>query len=221
MNLHIVEVPIRYQPRVFDVTSAEEARSIILQAEDPAQVERRWAVETPWFGDLILRRCGVGAGSRVLDFGCGLGRLSKRIIETSGCRAVGVDISPSMLGLARDYVGSDRFSTAAYPDFLADPGLGGGFDSAFACYVLQHVERPDRDLPAIAAALRPGGRFLLVNSRMRWVPTTHGWAQDHFDVLAIADACLSLAEEHAFPPEIAVLPGLDAETVIRVYRRSG
>ena len=176
-------------------------------------------METPWFGDLILMTCGITAASRVLDFGCGAGRLSRRLIETSGCRVAGIDISPSMLDLARAHVGSERFSTALYPDFLADPGLGGGFDAAYACYVLQHVERPDRDLPAIAAALRPGSRFLLVNSRRRLVPTTHGWAQDQFDVFAIADASLRLVGHHVFPPGIAVLPGLDEETVIRVYER--
>jgi len=124
-----------------------------------------------------------------------------------------------MRALAAEYVGSPRFSTAAYEAFIAAPALGGGFDAAFACYVLQHVERPDRDLPAIAASLRPGGRFVLVNSLTRWVPTTHGWAQDDFDVLAIAGATFDLVDAPVFPPEIAALPGLDKETVIRVYRR--
>jgi len=211
--------PIRYQPAVFDVASAEEARSIILQAEDPAQVARRWEVETPWFGDLIVRSCGVTRDARVLDFGCGLGRLSRRIIETTGCSATGVDISPSMRKLALDHVASPRFSTASYDDFVASPALGDGFDAAFACYVLQHVERPDRDLPAIAASLKPGGRFVLINSLTRWVPTTHGWAQDQFDVLGIAGTLFDLVEAPIFPPEIAALPGLDRETAIRVYRR--
>jgi SAM-dependent methyltransferase len=211
--------PICYRPDVFDVGSEEEARSIILQAEDAAQVERRWEIETPWFGDLIVRGCGVTAESRILDFGCGLGRLSRRIIETTGCSVTGIDISPSMRELAAGYVASPRFSTAAYEDFIAAPGLGGGFDGAFACYVLQHVERPDRDLPAIASSLRPGGRFVLVNSLTRWVPTSHGWAQDGFDVLGIAGTLFDLVEAPVFPPEIAALPGLDRETVIRVYRR--
>jgi SAM-dependent methyltransferase len=211
--------PIRYRPAVFDVGDPEEARAIILQGETREQVDRRWEVETPWFGDLIRSACGLTATSRVLDFGCGLGRLSKYLIDTTGCRVVGIDISPSMLRLAHDYVGSERFSTALYPDFSADPGQGGSFDAAFACYVLQHVERPDHDLPAIAAALRPGGRFLLVNSLARWVPTTHGWCQDNFDVLGLAGASFRVLRDHPFPPELALLPNLDAETVIRLYER--
>ncbi|MSP48648.1 MAG: class I SAM-dependent methyltransferase [Alphaproteobacteria bacterium] len=211
--------PPRYSPKVFDVATAEAARAIILQAEDPTEVERRWSVETPWFGRLIRHACALGPESRVLDFGCGLGRLSKWLIDAVGCRVVGVDISEGMRKLAADYVGSAKFSAVAYEAFRADPAWGGGFDAAFACYVLQHVERPDQDLPAIAAALRPGGRFLLANSQMRWVPTTQGWARDHFDVVALANASFVGVEGYVFPPEIAVLPGLDAETVLHLYRR--
>ena len=211
--------PIRYSPKVFDVETVEDARSSILQAESPDRVARRWEIETRWCGGVIRPALALGPDSRVLDFGCGLGRLSKWLIDNVGCRAVGVDISPSMREMAVEYVGSPRFSVASYEAFRADPGLGEAFDGAFACYVLQHVERPDQDLPAIAAGLRPGGRFFLANSQTRWVPTTHGWAQDHFDVMAIAESCLLGAGTFVFPPEIAVLPGLDVETMLRVYRR--
>jgi hypothetical protein len=38
--------PIRYSPKVFDVETVEDARSIILQAETPDRVARRWEIET-------------------------------------------------------------------------------------------------------------------------------------------------------------------------------
>ncbi|MSP48647.1 MAG: class I SAM-dependent methyltransferase [Alphaproteobacteria bacterium] len=211
--------PIRYSHRLFEVATPEEARGHILHAADAAQLKERWQVETPWFGGLIRHACGVLPESRVLDFGCGLGRLSKWLIDTVGCRVVGVDISEGMRKLAADYVGSPKFSAVAYEAFRADPALGGGFDAAFACYVLQHVERPDEDLPAIAVALRPGGRFLLVNARLRWVPTTHGWVNDDVDVLALAGVSFVGLQGYVFPPEIAVVPGTDQETAINLYRR--
>jgi 2-polyprenyl-3-methyl-5-hydroxy-6-metoxy-1,4-benzoquinol methylase len=210
--------PPRYSPKVFDAKTQEEARSIILQGE-PAQTEERWKVETPWFGGLIREALGILPDSRVLDFGCGVGRLAKWLIDAVGCRVVGVDISESMRRLAVDYVGSSRFSVVSYEAFRADPTLGEGFDAAYACYVLQHVERPDQDLPAIAAALRPNGRFLLVNSRLRWVPTTRGWAQDNHDVLAIAASCFIGLNGYVFPREIAMLNDLENQTVINLYRR--
>jgi SAM-dependent methyltransferase len=211
--------PIRYAQRLFDVSDREEARSIILQAPDPALCDWRWANETPWFGRLIVSACAVDSESRILDFGCGLGRLAKWLIDNVGCRVVGVDISPSMRELAVEYVDSDRFAVISYEEFCADPRVGEGFDGAFACYVLQHVERPDRDVPAIAAALRPGAGFLLVNSLLRWVPTTHGLARDDFDVFAITRASLVEERTFAFPAEVAVAPDLAAETRLILYRR--
>ncbi len=196
-----------------------QARKIILQGDDPEQIERRWEIETPWFGDLIVRACGVTESTRVLDFGCGIGRLSRQILTTSGCSAVGVDISASMRAMAASFVASPRFKTASYEEFGFSPPLGDGFDAAFACYVLQHVERPEHDLKSIATALRPGGRFLLVNSTLRWVPTMFGWEQDPLDVVALADVTFDLVETFAFPPEIAVIPDLVDETVIRLYRK--
>jgi len=211
--------PRRYTPRVFETASMAQARKIILQGDDPEQIERRWEVETPWFGNLIVRACGVTASSRVLDFGCGIGRLSRQIIVTSGCSAVGVDISASMRAMAAGFVASPCFKTASYEEFGFSPPLGDGFDAAFACYVLQHVEQPERDLGSIAAALRPGGSFLLVNSTLRWVPTIFGWEQDRLDVAALADKEFELVETFSFPPEIAVIPDLVDETVIRLYRK--
>lgn len=211
--------PMRYTPAIYEAATLGEARGHILHAKDAAQVDERWRVETPWFGGLIRHACGILPESRVLDFGCGVGRLSKWLVDSVGCQVVGVDISESMRKFAVDYVGSPKFSVVSYESFRADPGLGRGFDAAFACYVLQHVERPDQDLPAIAAALRSGGRFLLVNSHLRWVPTTHGWGQDEFDVLALAAVSFVGLQGYVFPPEIAVVSGTDTETVINLYQR--
>jgi SAM-dependent methyltransferase len=46
--------------------------------------------------------------SLVLDYGCGIGRIAKELIKQTGCHVIGVDISPSMLGLAYPYVHSDN-----------------------------------------------------------------------------------------------------------------
>ena len=211
--------PPRYSPKVFDVTSEGEARSIILQGPTTGDTDERWRRETPWFGGLIQQALGVLPGSRVLDFGCGIGRLSKWLIDAVGCRVVGVDISAGMRRLAIDYVGSPRFTAVSYEDFRADPACGEGFDAAYAVYVLQHVERTDEDLPAIARGLRSGGRFLLANSSARWVPTTQGWGQDQFNVLALAGQSFVGIHGYVFPKEIAVLDDLDTETVINLYRR--
>ena len=123
----------RYSPKIFDARTVEEARAVVLSADETAQVDERWRVETPWFGSLIGHACALGPNARVLDFGCGLGRLAKWLIENIGCRVVGVDISPAMRTLAAEYVASPLFSVVSYDDFRADPTVGGGFDAAYAC----------------------------------------------------------------------------------------
>ncbi|MBM3533817.1 MAG: class I SAM-dependent methyltransferase [Alphaproteobacteria bacterium] len=209
----------RYSPKVFDVATEKEAREIILQGHAPDEIEERWSRETPWFGALIRHSLGLLPESRVLDLGCGIGRLSKWLIDAVGCRVVGVDISEGMRKLAVDYVGSPQFTAVSYESFSADPACGEGFDAAYAVYVLQHVERPDLDIPAIARGMRSGGRFLLVNSRSRWVPTTQGWAQDQFDVFALAANSFVGIHGYVFPKELAVLDDLNNETAINLYRR--
>src|SRR5262245_8852446 len=110
--------PVRYSPTIFEVANEGEARPIVLPGRNPEEVEQRWQVETPWCGGLIRDACALGPQSRVLDFGCGIGRLAKWLIDAVGCRVVGVDISESMRRLAIDYVGSPKFSVVSYEAFL-------------------------------------------------------------------------------------------------------
>lgn len=48
----------------------------------------------------LLRAAGLGDGARVLEVGCGSGRLARRLDE-SGVEVLGVDASPAMIALAR------------------------------------------------------------------------------------------------------------------------
>ena len=85
-----------------------EAKRIILTPEGQSS-EQRWQRETPLLVALIERGCEINEHSWVLDYGCGIGRLAKTLIERHDCRVVGVDISPSMRALAANYVNSPRF----------------------------------------------------------------------------------------------------------------
>lgn len=60
------------------------------------------------------------------------------------------------------------------------------FDAAYAALVIQHCEDPEKELRRISDVLKPGGRFVLVNSTRRWVPTERGWSNDEIDVLKLA-----------------------------------
>src|SRR5947209_11388253 len=106
-------MPLTYNPKVFEVNNLAEAMSIILTPEGSTTAQR-WETETPYLADLIGQHCAIEAGSLVLDYGCGIGRLAHELIKRHGCRVVGVDISPSMRALSVVYTRSDRFMSCSH-----------------------------------------------------------------------------------------------------------
>jgi len=75
------------------------------------QRARDWAdiaeqAERPWLGpayELVLERLEVGAGTDVLDVGCGAGRFL-RLATDRGANASGIDATPELLAIARERV---------------------------------------------------------------------------------------------------------------------
>lgn len=90
-----------------------------------------------------------------LDFGCGVGRLTRALAALTG-DAVGVDISPGMLREARRYTGGGA-------QFVERIGDERRFDWVMSLIVLQHVT-PEHGYPLIrslARAVAPGGGLTL------------------------------------------------------------
>ena len=46
---------------------------------EDSTTEKRWEVETPYLGAMIVDHLALDQRSRVLDYGCGIGRSSKEI----------------------------------------------------------------------------------------------------------------------------------------------
>jgi SAM-dependent methyltransferase len=174
-----------YTPSVFDVRDVEEARRIVLTAEAGTTTDERWARETPYLAERVLERFALDPRHVVLDFGCGLGRMAKALIDATSCFVIGVDLSTSMRQLAPGYVASPRFAVIAPPmlDLLIARGLR--VELALSIWVLQHVARPAPDIRRIRDALRPGGGLFVANNVRRAVPTDRGWAHDGLDIRAM------------------------------------
>ena len=213
----MADEPLSYDPRRFSVDTIGEAAALILTPEG-VSTEERWQTETPYLIDLIGEHCGVAAGSMVLDFGCGIGRLAKGLIERYGCRVVGVDLSPSMRGLAHAYVNDPRFFSCA-PEAL--DWLPVKFDAALAVWVFQHCLDPAADIERVKSALAPGAPLFAVNSQFRLVPTTApgDWSDDGVDVFALLDARLARTSSELLSPNF-VPAHIAAQSVWGVWRRS-
>ncbi len=167
-----------YKPDVFEVQDLAAAMQIILTPEPGTTTQERWEYETPFLVDAIGSALGLDEHSCVLDYGCGVGRLAKGLIERYGCHVLGVDISTSMRQLAPGYVKSARFSVCTPEMLECMTAQGLRVTHACACWVLQHCLAPDTDLARIDAALAPGGGFFVLNGSYRSVPTDQGWASD-------------------------------------------
>lgn len=87
---------------------------------------------------LNLLRTRLHKGDKVLDLGCGNGRVTKYFTD-HGHKGVGIDISVKMLKLARKYVPRGKFIRADFTKKLnLEPGSFGAIISFFA---LNHVPK--------------------------------------------------------------------------------
>jgi SAM-dependent methyltransferase len=173
---------VSYDATVFTaIETIDDAIGIIVTPEAGLTSRHRWAVETPYLISLIDKHLSIR--SVVLDYGCGIGRLAKPIIESHGCEVIGVDISPNMRALAESRVDDYRFMTLP-PDMLhlLRPEI---CDLAIAVWTLQHAFGIRLDVDRIAKMLRPGGKLFVVNNVRRVVPTSGGWIDDGVDVRAV------------------------------------
>jgi ubiquinone/menaquinone biosynthesis C-methylase UbiE len=114
------------------------------------------------------------AGECVLDVGCGNGNsfASLRDAVDSSGTIVGLDVSRGMARSARD-----RMLDASWQnvhvirgDTRRPPFGTATFDAAYASMSLSAVPHPQRAIDAVKTALRPGGRFVVLDAQpfQRW-----------------------------------------------------
>ena len=121
------------------------------------------AVRPGYPAELIDRACAIGAleeGSRVLEIGCGTGKLTEALVER-GLLVDAVDPGPKMIELARRRTGhSDAvaFQVGRFEDISLPERA---FDAVFSATAFHWVD-PDVGWAKAARALRPGGMLALL-----------------------------------------------------------
>lgn len=111
------------------------------------------------------QRLVSGRGGRVLELGCGTGRVTLPLARTGAAQVVGIDRSAAMLARGRTRLTRARVTDVALlrGDIRHLPFAAGSFDTVLAPYgILQSLLR-ERDLTAtlraVAAVLRDDGVF--------------------------------------------------------------
>jgi SAM-dependent methyltransferase len=122
--------------------------------------------------ELLVRALGDVTGRRVLDVGCGTGRVTRWLAEQRGARqVVGVDFSQATVEAAR-HESSALVSSGLVKFEQGDVVAGvdrvgvGGFDDAvvLGCFSVACKDRPalERAMANVARLVRKGGRVVLL-----------------------------------------------------------
>lgn len=114
---------------------------------------RRNAAFVAELGQPVVELLAPRPGERVLDLGCGDGRLTEALVQ-AGCTVVGVDASPEQVAAARARGLDARVMDGQELDF------SDAFDAVFSNAALHWMKQPQRVLHGVRRALRAGGRFV-------------------------------------------------------------
>jgi SAM-dependent methyltransferase len=98
-------------------------------------------------------------GRRVLDVGCGTGRLAAALVEQYACKAWGVDTSAEMLAVARERLPRGVAVREAPAERL--PFRDGWFERATMTLVVHHLDRP-RAFAEARRVVGEGGRLAIL-----------------------------------------------------------
>jgi SAM-dependent methyltransferase len=149
-----------------------------MQASAPERVRSRFRDKAEAFDDLyederplvkllrpgLLRRRQLAvdtvrsyAGPRVLDVGCGSGRIGEFVIDAGAVDYVGIDFSEPMLALARARL--ERFANRVQliEDDFHDAALEGQFEVVLALGLFDYLSEPQRTIARLAEMCAPDG----------------------------------------------------------------
>ena len=104
---------------------------------------------------------------RVLDYGCGPGKVARRVVERFDVSVLGVDASPAMLDIARRDRAHPRIEYHHVPEPPVPALADGSVDAAMSCYVVINIGSLDvirRIVAEVHRVLRPGGRYAILDT---------------------------------------------------------
>jgi ubiquinone/menaquinone biosynthesis C-methylase UbiE len=146
--------------------------SIAKEYKESKELPMRLHIEAYTYFNML----GNLAEKSILDLACGEGFYTRKFKDQGAAKVVGVDISQKMIELAREEE-TRKFQNIEY--ILGDVlelGEIGSFDLVVASYLLNYARSPEELLKmceSIFANLKPGGRFVTINSNPSQAPVSY------------------------------------------------
>jgi SAM-dependent methyltransferase len=113
------------------------------------------------YDDLFVL-AGIGAGSRVLEIGCGTGQATVALAER-GCHVVAVELGANLAAVAARNLAAFPDAQVVVDTFEAWPLPDEPFDAVVAFTAFHWVE-PSFGVEKVADALRPNGAFAIITT---------------------------------------------------------
>lgn len=155
-----------YNKDFFIPKSFDDAKRIVLGHGD-TETPEKWEVETNWIKDLFIEKKFIDKNSIVLDWGVGIGRLSKMLIDTFDCEVIGVDINNEMLSYAKNYIASDKFTGILSDDLHK---LDKKCTQVIAVWALQHSVFINEDIKKIYNATVDNSKMFIFENNIPVIP---------------------------------------------------
>jgi trans-aconitate 2-methyltransferase len=127
---------------------------------DAATYDRISAPQTRW-GSAVLDRLPLRGDERVLDAGCGSGRVTEQLLRRLPHGVVvALDASAAMVEEARHRLGADPRVTYVVADLLGPLPVDPPVDAILSTATFHWITDHDRLFRNLAVVLRPGGRLV-------------------------------------------------------------
>ncbi len=189
----------KYESSIFECLTLEHAKDIVLTPD--VNIPNKFEDYTRYFVDVISDQLTINETTLIHDFGVGMGRVSKELIDRYKCKILGTDISVNMLIHATNYVNNPQcFATSNYVTYQ------NSFDVCIASLVLQHVEHPMKEIDNILHVLKPNGYLVCLNDyTKRYVPGDYRednsiiWFDDHLNIFEYLDKKFKKVVEYSYP----------------------
>jgi demethylmenaquinone methyltransferase/2-methoxy-6-polyprenyl-1,4-benzoquinol methylase len=120
------------------------------------------AFQEPRWRKRAVAFAALKPGGRAIDIASGTGKVAADLLRSAqpGGEALGVDISPGMIGIARQRHEGQLGLTFVVGDAMALPAEDGRFDAATIAFGMRNLPDYTKGFAEMARVVRPGGKVV-------------------------------------------------------------